>query len=278
MPSPFPGMDPYLEGPAHWSDFHFRFINRMADAINERLPDRYATRVGEHVMAITPVRPDPAGDESAAAYLPDVTAIDRRPDAFRPTSILGEPSADEGGTATLAPTALGYVRYDDDYAELFLEVLRLPDMAVVTVIELMSPTNKYGEGRGLYGRKRRRLLARPVHIVEFDLLRAGPRLQFDRPVPAGHYFAFVSRAGRRPITDAYGWSVRDRLPTVPIPLSGTDPDVMLPLAEPFAGTYRAARYGLLIDYSAPPPRPPFAADDAAWVADRLRAHRSPETT
>src|SRR4051812_41681655 len=23
MPSPFPGMDPYLESPTHWSDFHF---------------------------------------------------------------------------------------------------------------------------------------------------------------------------------------------------------------------------------------------------------------
>ncbi len=269
MTSPFPGMDPYLESPTHWSDFHFRFINRLADAINERLPDQFVTRVGEHVMAVTPVLPEAAGDEGDTAYLPDITVVDRLAN-LNPLPTTGQPAGGGAGAATLMPTVVGNVRYADDYAELFLEVLRLPDMAVVTVIELLSPTNKYGEGRGIYGRKRRRLLARPVHIVELDLLRAGPRLRFDRPIPAGHYLAFVSRADQRPMTEAYAWSVRDPLPAVPVPLDSAHPDVMLPLGEPFVGTYRAARYGSIIDYAVLPPRPPFSTDDAEWVAGRIR--------
>ena len=45
MPSPFPGMDPYLEDPAFWADFHAAFLTYLRDAINERLPDNYEARV-----------------------------------------------------------------------------------------------------------------------------------------------------------------------------------------------------------------------------------------
>jgi len=33
MKSPFPGMDPFLEQPAYWPDFHSRFINVWCEAI-----------------------------------------------------------------------------------------------------------------------------------------------------------------------------------------------------------------------------------------------------
>ncbi len=47
MSSPFPGMDPYLENPAFWSDFHARFINYWSDALAEILPDQYEARIDE---------------------------------------------------------------------------------------------------------------------------------------------------------------------------------------------------------------------------------------
>ena len=52
MPSPFPGMDPYLEDPAYWSDFHGAFLYCLRDFINERLPDHYEARVDEKVNLI----------------------------------------------------------------------------------------------------------------------------------------------------------------------------------------------------------------------------------
>lgn len=52
MPSPFPGMDPYLESPKHWSDFHYRFIAHWCEILNEHLPRRYAARVEERVRLV----------------------------------------------------------------------------------------------------------------------------------------------------------------------------------------------------------------------------------
>lgn len=39
MASPFPGMDPYLEDPAFWPDFHHRFLENWCDALADLLPD-----------------------------------------------------------------------------------------------------------------------------------------------------------------------------------------------------------------------------------------------
>src|SRR5262245_59410480 len=45
MPSPFPGMDPYLESPAIWPDVHHRLISDIQDALNPNLRPRYVARV-----------------------------------------------------------------------------------------------------------------------------------------------------------------------------------------------------------------------------------------
>jgi hypothetical protein len=44
MPSPFPGMDPFIEGQV-WEDFHHRFIDEIAVAITPSLRPRYVARV-----------------------------------------------------------------------------------------------------------------------------------------------------------------------------------------------------------------------------------------
>jgi hypothetical protein len=41
MPSPFPGMNPYLEQPIFWSEFHSRLIVAMADALAPKLLPKY---------------------------------------------------------------------------------------------------------------------------------------------------------------------------------------------------------------------------------------------
>jgi Protein of unknown function (DUF4058) len=40
MPSPFPGMDPYLESPRYWQDFHGSFITYAREALQSQLPRR----------------------------------------------------------------------------------------------------------------------------------------------------------------------------------------------------------------------------------------------
>jgi hypothetical protein len=50
MKSPFSGMDPYLEHPAYWSDFHATFINYWREAIADALPPQYGATLGESRM------------------------------------------------------------------------------------------------------------------------------------------------------------------------------------------------------------------------------------
>src|SRR5262245_55213740 len=49
MASPFPGMNPYLEGPAHWPDFHATFITYAREALLQALPKHYTARIAERV-------------------------------------------------------------------------------------------------------------------------------------------------------------------------------------------------------------------------------------
>ncbi len=80
----------------------------------------------------------------------------------------------------------------------------------MTVIELLSPTNKYaGPDREQYLVKRRELLASPVHFVEIDLLRGGPRMPM-QDLPECDYCVLVSRVETR--LDAGLWPIRLREP------------------------------------------------------------------
>jgi hypothetical protein len=47
MPSPFPGMDPYIEACGLWADFHNHFIEEIAAQLAEAAPQRYVVRTGE---------------------------------------------------------------------------------------------------------------------------------------------------------------------------------------------------------------------------------------
>src|SRR5262245_50775248 len=52
MPSPFPGMDPYLE--THWRDVHARLVIYASDALQSVLPGGLRARVEESVLLETP--------------------------------------------------------------------------------------------------------------------------------------------------------------------------------------------------------------------------------
>lgn len=46
MPSPFPGMDPFLEASAHWPLLQEQFVSCLAESLQPALADRYRLRVG----------------------------------------------------------------------------------------------------------------------------------------------------------------------------------------------------------------------------------------
>jgi hypothetical protein len=252
MPSPFPGMDPYVESPAHWSDFHPTFIGALRESINRVLPKGYRARVDEMVMLINPEMEPPA-----RAGKPDVLVTAR---TFDRASV-----AAGSQMATLEPVTLDNVELLDPVTETFIEIVRLPEQDAVTVVELLSPTNKYGAGRGIYLDKRQRLLRSPVNLVEIDLIRAGPRLELSEPLPSADYYCFVSRGNRRPSCQVYHWTMRDALPMLPVPLRETDRDVTVDLGEAFQLAFERGRYDDFIDYSRPVSSPVLGDSESAWV-------------
>ena len=94
----------------------------------------------------------------------------------------------------------------EDVKERWIEIRRRPDWTPVTIIELLSPTNKSGQGHTDYLYKRVSLIARSIHLLALDFLIGGRRLPMRRPL-RGIYHALVC-ADRRPISDVFSWSVR----------------------------------------------------------------------
>lgn len=250
--SPFLGMDPYLEAPSIWPDVHTRLMSIIGEQLTPLLAPKYLAELETQVV-IDQVDDDPQ------IVLPDVSVT--RADASG-----GAPSA----TAVAAPVPVE-VRVPMEVPTRLVSVyIRLRETArLVAVIELLSPVNKRrGKGRAEYIEKRRTFLKSPIHFIEIDLLRSYPRMPFDDPLPAADYIAMVCKAGERPRSSVWPISVRQPLPTIPIPLLPPDLPVPLALTQALRTAYERARYDLRVDYRKPPV-PPLSPADATWVAALL---------
>ncbi len=259
VPSRFPGMDPYLEHPGWWQDFHQTFITYCRDALLDRVPDRYDVRVETLTQLVE---------------IPEAEIRLIEPDLFisgqRRSAKAGRKSK---GTATLDQVILRAPKVAE-VRQHWIRVLYRPNDAVVTIIEVLSPSNKSGSGYHEYEAKRNRILARNVHLVELNLLVGGRRPEIESAWPPGDYYALIARAEQRPRADIQSWTVRDPLPTVPIPLRTPDPDVPLDLAQVFTTAYDRGRYARVLDYAALP-LAPLRPEDQAWAAELARRGRPP---
>lgn len=163
--------------------------------------------------------------------------------------------------------------FEDEVRESYVRIVRRLDRELVTVTELLSPSNKSGGGRSMYLAKRNALIHQDVNLVELDLLRCGRRLPLGRALPAGDYFALVARAARRPQCDVYARTLRHALPTIPIPLRAPDADIPLDLAALVAETYQRGRYARSLNY-ADSPVGVLGPEELQWVRAQLAAERS----
>jgi hypothetical protein len=145
----------------------------------------------------------------------------------------------------------------------FLEVRDRVRRELVTVIELLSPSNKRsGDNREQYRAERRELLRSPAHLVEIDLLRGwAPMPQEGRP--ECDYSVLVSRAEKRRAADFWPIRLRDRLPVIPVPLRSPDAAVPVDLQEALHRAYDGPGYENFI-YSGEP-EPPLSPSDLAWA-------------
>jgi hypothetical protein len=250
MPSPFPGMDPYLEG-SLWTTFHFAFGAEIVRQLAPRLRPRYLVLPVERFVI------DTFDDIAITANIyPDVGVAK----SARETPAFYAP------TATISPLHLATV-IPEAVPHVSIEIRDTANRQLVTAIEILSPTNKRADGRMEYLAKRRRILLSTTHLLEIDLLRQGRRLPMRDPLPPTEYFILLSRAENRPISDVWPLALPDPLPTVPIPLLPGDADVPLDLQQTFTATYDLLGYDLAIDYTGVPE--PALDGAASAIADSL---------
>ena len=259
MRCPFPGMDPYLEDPAIWPDFHARMVNALCDTLLDRLPPGYDARIDERVRLVIPEGP-------ARTRFPDV-GITRRSDA--PLASAPAPSP----TALMEPVELPEAEPVRTY---YVRVVHGPERDLVTTIELLSPANKSGVGLAEYEERRAELIRAGVHVVELNLLVGGDRPALQSDWPAGDYYAMVIRSGRKPAAGVTAWSVRSPLPTVPVPLRAPDPDVPLDVQEALEQVYSDGRYMRRVRYDEPC-QPPLSPVDQQWANERWASYRAART-
>jgi hypothetical protein len=251
MLSPFPGMDLYLEQPAVWASFHSKLIVALADAIETQLDTAYYVEVETRSYL------DDDGS-SLLVGIPDVSVAISASD--RPT----EPQTTSAvATAPLVQKVM--LPIPQEIKERYLEIRDVTSGVLITAIELLSPKNKRaGEGRKQYESKRSMILSSLTHFVEIDLLRGGQPMPLNNIQARSDYQILVSRSHQRPQADLYGFSIRDTLPTIPIPLANQK-ELSIDLQAVFNGVYQRSRYRSRIDYQQPVPPPKLAAADEQWV-------------
>ena len=259
MKSPFPGMDPYLEG--HWGDVHHGLIQYARDALQPGLPDDLRARVEERLF----VESQP---ELVRSIAPDLhVAQVRRPTAW-------ERSAEAAGGLAVAEPLVFEVR-NEPVTEGYLEIRARHGGKVITVVEFLSPANKLGgTGQQKYLEKQDEVLRSDASLVEIDLLRAGRRVlalaHYDIPMQhRADYLACVSPGWSHSRRELYVMPLRQPLPVLPIPLRRNEPPVTLDLQALLDHLYAAGRYDdLNYRVELEPPLPP---QDAAWAAELLQA-------
>jgi hypothetical protein len=246
-------MDPFIES-QHWQDSHTRLIVACSDQLVPRVRPNYFVQVEKHVYVVD-------DEELTGDMIPDVS-VGR--------SLYERPVDEGGGTAVAIRPRTHRIPLPMTVRQSYLTIRSREGREIVTVIELLSPWNKAPrEGAGEYLSKRLEVLRSSANLVEIDLLRGGRRLPTEEPLGPFDYHAFVSRPDRRPEVDVYSWRLADRLPTIPIPLAGSDPDVPLELQELLSTIYDRGGYEDVLNYRAAidPPLPP---DGEQWLAQRLQ--------
>jgi hypothetical protein len=217
MPSPFPGMNPHLEQEDTWHDFHERFIPLVATSLGAQLRPRYIVKIDKHI------------------YVHQLAAESRRFVGRADVSLargwdqaVPETGARSATGLLEAPARVRLPRVDHEQLS-YVEIRDRKSRDLVTVVELLSPTNKrMGPDREQYLAKRGEILSSPVHLIEMDLLRGGPPLPAEGR-PDCDYSILVSRVELRPDADFWPIGLRERLPQIPVPVHAPDPDAQLDL-------------------------------------------------
>jgi hypothetical protein len=255
MPSPFPGMNPYLEHPDFWSGVHHLLISEILRTLAPQLRPKYIVAVEVRIY-------ETSGEDSLLVGIPDVV-VQRPLTATNPktnVTVAAPPSQPLKVTVPIPETV----------KQGYLEIREVETKEVVTAIEILSPVNKRsGEGRKAYEKKRQKVLGSSTHLLEIDLLRSGKPMPFFSNGIQSDYRILVCRSDRRPIADLYAFNLQHTIPKFSLPLKSEDVEPVLDLQALLNNMYDVAGYEMRIDYTREPV-PALSETDAAWADALLR--------
>jgi hypothetical protein len=258
-------MDPFLESPDFFPDFHGSFLVHLKESLQKALPLHYFAKGNQRVWL-----------EYSARYIePDISIASNLPARRSPGTAVAVAEADPAFVVKVVQVP------DDENSEMFVEIYikRGSQNVLVTSIELLSPANKApGEqGRDLYLQKQREVLGSKVNLVEIDFLRGGrhttavSRDHAEKTCGRFDYHVCVHRFDRPDDYLIYPAVLEQRLPRIEVPLLPEDVAVTLDLQEIFVACYDGANYGRAIDYSHDSIIPPLTSARETWAKSLLKS-------
>lgn len=260
MPSPFPGMDPWLERPTVFPTLHNTLITYLQAALKPLLPRGYMATTASRVIVDPELRREP----DVSLFVPV--------DPLR----LGT------GTTALAETGLLEIESDpisDPIEEPYLEIISGDDDRLVTAIEMLSMANKKlgDSGRTSYQQKQGEFRASGVNLVEIDFLRGGRHTtavserRLRASAPQFDYHVCVNDVHVPMRFFVAPIRLTDRLPKIPIPLDEGVPHVTVDLQAVFDRCYDEGPFSDLARYDRRQPEPPLTPEQQAWATEILQA-------
>jgi hypothetical protein len=258
MPSPFPGMNPYLEHPSLWAGIHHRLITAIANDLAPKLRPKYIVAIEERVYEVS-------GDTALLVGVPDVSVQSSLP--------LTQSTESNLAVAPTTESVEILLPLPEILTEAYLEIRAVETEEIITIIEVLSPKNKQvGIGRLQYETKRLKILGSATHFVEIDLLRQGNSMPMVGNFGQSHYRIVVSSREIRPKAQLYGFNLQAKIPEFPVPLRAGEPEPEIALKSLLDEIYDQGSYDLRIDYSRPP-IPALSEPDMAWVNETLQQQR-----
>ncbi|GAB4455583.1 MAG: DUF4058 family protein [Armatimonadaceae bacterium] len=266
MANPFPGMNPFLERPEHWRNFHQAYIATLYRQLNRKLPPGFGAFMEERLYVVWD-RQD---------LIPDITV-----------SASGKPADELSGSVATLPRTTPIPFVGDAplvvsvdtvrYRESFIEIRSArPGRDVIATLELLSPTNKKPDSVGWeeYKRKQRSLLRSDIHLIEIDLLRGGahtvavPEAVLREQVADWDYLVCLHRGLDNGRFFVWAFTLHDTLPQISVPLLDDQQPILLDLQTALVECWSEGPFDGWLDYGMDL-IPSVSPEEMSWIRERI---------